>query len=66
VRDVIIAVQRGHGARIERILGAGGGQITVLDRVDDQDDQTADELSETVTVALIFQKVTGTPVAQFA
>lgn len=57
VRDVIIALQHAFGTRIERILGAGGGLMTVLDRVDEQDEQTAAELSEMVPVALIDPRI---------
>jgi hypothetical protein len=53
VRDAIVALQRAFGTRIERILGAGGGLMAVLERIDDQDEQTAAELSDRVPVALV-------------
>jgi superfamily II DNA or RNA helicase len=46
-------LQRTFGARIERILGSGGGLLAVLDRVDAEADQVAERLSRQVPVALI-------------
>lgn len=48
-------LQRAFGARIERILGSGGGLLAVLDRVDAEADQVAERLSRQVPVALIDQ-----------
>jgi len=41
----IETLQAHFGNRIERILGAGGGLLVVLDQVDSQDDLAASELS---------------------
>ncbi len=49
----IEALQQAFGPRIERIFGAGGGLVTVLDRVDGDADRLAEELSGEVPVALI-------------
>lgn len=46
-------LQQAFGARIERIVGAGGGLLAVLDHVDDEADRVAERLSATVPVALI-------------
>jgi len=46
-------VQRAFGVRIERILGAGGGLLVVLDRVDAAADALAARLSHSVPVALV-------------
>ncbi|OQX04457.1 MAG: hypothetical protein BWK76_28725 [Desulfobulbaceae bacterium A2] len=46
-------VQKAFGSRIERILGAGGGLLVVLDRVDAQADALAADLSRLVPVALV-------------
>lgn len=53
VRETVIAIQAAFGPRIERILGAGGGLMVVLDRVDAEADRVAAELSAQVPVALI-------------
>jgi superfamily II DNA or RNA helicase len=53
IRDTILAAQRAFGARIERILGSGGGLLVVLDRVDEAADEVAASLSGSVPVALI-------------
>jgi len=53
VRDAILGLQDAFGARIERILGAGGGLLVVLDRVDEAADEVAASLSGSVPVALI-------------
>lgn len=54
IREAIIAVQQGFGARIDRIMGAGGGLLVVLDYVDADDDQLAGEISsDKVPLALI-------------
>ncbi|MFZ5764495.1 MAG: DEAD/DEAH box helicase [Thermodesulfobacteriota bacterium] len=46
-------LQQALGPRIERIIGAKGGLLVVLDRVDGEADQLALRLSEKVPVALI-------------
>ncbi len=46
-------LQKALGARIERILGSGGGLLAVIDRVDAEADQVAARLSGTVPVAVI-------------
>ena len=51
--EVIEALQKAFGRRIERILGANGGIVAVLDRVDAEADRIAEKLSTTVPVALI-------------
>lgn len=55
ITEVIEALQQAFGARIERILGSGGGLLAVLDRVDAEADRLAEQLSERVPVALIDQ-----------
>ena len=45
--------------RIERILGAGGGLLVVLDRVDEAADQTAKGLSGQIPIALIDPRTLG-------
>ncbi len=49
----IEALQQAFGTRIERILGASGGLVAVLDRVDTEADRVAEQLSTKVPVALI-------------
>jgi hypothetical protein len=49
----ITELQQALGARIERILGSGGGLLAVIDRVDAEADQVAARLSGTVPVAVI-------------
>jgi len=46
-------LQQAMGARIERILGAGGGLLAVIDRVDAVADEVAARLSASVPVAVI-------------
>lgn len=53
VRGAIVELQRAFGTRIERILGAGGGLLVVLDRVEESDDRRVAGISEAVPVALI-------------
>jgi superfamily II DNA/RNA helicase len=53
VRRCILELQRGFGARIERILGSGGGLLVILDQVDAEADHRAAEISEQVPVAVI-------------
>ena len=53
IRYCIEELQASLGLRIERILGARGGLICVLDRVDEEAEALAVKLSETVAVALI-------------
>ena len=40
-----VALQQALGQRIERIFGSGGGLVAVLDRVDAEADQLAEQLS---------------------
>jgi hypothetical protein len=56
VRRCIVELQRDYGPRIERILGAKGGLLVVLDDVDDTDDERAAALSERVPIALIDRR----------
>ena len=53
IRYTIEELQNHCGQRIERILGAQGGLVCVLDRVDEEVEQVAVRLSEQVPVALI-------------
>lgn len=53
IRFCIEELQKALGVRIERILGAQGGLICVLDRVDSQAESLAVDLSAKVPVALI-------------
>jgi superfamily II DNA or RNA helicase len=53
VRRAIEAAQKAFGRRIERILGAGGGLLVVLDQVDAESDRLAAAISDRVPVALI-------------
>ncbi len=53
VRQTIVLLQQAFGARIERVLGSGGGLMAVLDRVSDEDELQAEGLSGEVAVALI-------------
>ena len=56
VRRCIDVLQRDLGPRIERILGARGGLLVVLDQVDDADDTRAAAISEQVPIALIDRR----------
>ena len=53
IRECIVRLQERLGPRIERILGAGGGLLVVVDQLDESSEQMAAELSEAVPVALI-------------
>jgi hypothetical protein len=53
LQHTIERIQTAFGARIERVLGAGGGLLVVLDQLDDIAEATARDLSEGVPVALI-------------
>ena len=59
VRAAILAVQSAFGARIERILGAGGGLLVVLDTVDEASDRAALAIPGPVPVALIDRRTLG-------
>ncbi|WP_295446524.1 DEAD/DEAH box helicase [uncultured Thiodictyon sp.] len=59
IRDAILAVQSAFGARIERILGAGGGLLVVLDQVDDLADRAAAAIPGRIPVALIDRRTLG-------
>jgi len=49
----IQTLQRELGPRIERILGTGGRLLVVIDRVDQAASRLAEDLSDTVPVALV-------------
>lgn len=49
----IIKLQKAFGARIERIMGSGGGLLAVIDQVDSKADSVAAALSGVVPVAVI-------------
>ncbi len=53
MRDCIKGLQEAFGPRIERIFGAQGSLIAVIDRIDGEAEQTAIDLSQKVPVALI-------------
>ena len=53
IQHCIGELQKNLGHRIERILGAKGGLIVVLDRVDSEAEALAVELSVTIPVAII-------------
>jgi len=69
---VIEELQQAFGARIERILGSGGGLLAVLDQVGAEEDRIVTDLSEKVPVAVIDLRTlaglerlsTGSPVAE--
>jgi len=56
VRRCIALLQRELGPRIERILGAKGGLLVVLDEVKDADDERAAAISDEVPIALIDRR----------
>jgi len=56
ISSCIIELQKAFGPRIERIMGAGGGILAVIDRVDSEADRVAAGLSGVVPVALIDQR----------
>lgn len=56
LKECIEQLQQEFGAGIERIFGAGGGLLVVLDSVDENADQVAARLSEKVPVAVIDQR----------
>jgi len=53
IGECIKALQQHFGQLIERIFGSGGGLVVVLNRVDDEADRIAEQLSVRVPVALI-------------
>ena len=53
MRDCIKGLQEAFGPRIERIFGAQGSLIAVIDRIDGKAEQVAIDLSQKVPVALI-------------
>ncbi len=59
IRRAILAVQDAFGPRIDRILGTGGGLLVVLDRVDEEADRMASEISGRIPVALIDPRTLG-------
>jgi len=72
IRECIVQLQERLGPRIERILGAGGGLLVVVEQIDDGVEQTAAELSAAVPVAMIDPRMlaglqrlgAGSPVAE--
>jgi len=56
IRHCIAQLQRDFGPRIERILGAKGALLAVLDAVDDTDDECAAGISKRVPIALIDRR----------
>lgn len=52
IRRMIERIQSEFGARLERILGAGGGLLVVVSEVDEQDEQKALDISDEVAVAV--------------
>ncbi|MEA3273721.1 MAG: DEAD/DEAH box helicase [Pseudomonadota bacterium] len=59
IRHAIVEIQNAFGPRVERILGAGGGLLVVLDRVDQEADRAAATISGEVPVALIDPRTLG-------
>lgn len=53
IRKLIQQIQTIFGSRIERVLGAGGGLLVIIDQVGEHDEQAAREISDAVPVALI-------------
>ena len=55
ITQCVNAIQQALGSRIERILGAGGGLLVIIDRVDENTELFARQLSEDskIAVALI-------------
>ncbi len=53
IRHCIEQIQANFGPRIERILGSQGGLLVVIDRVNEDAEQIAQELSQTVPIALV-------------
>ncbi|OQY08257.1 MAG: helicase [Desulfobacteraceae bacterium 4572_123] len=56
ITSCIQELQNAFGPRIERILGSGGGILTILDKVTAEDDLMAAGLSDNVPVAVIDQR----------
>lgn len=56
ITECIIGLQKAFGPRIERIMGAGGGLLAVVDLVDSEADRIAASLSGRVPVAVIDQR----------
>ncbi len=56
VRRCILELQRELGPGIERILGAQGGLLVVMDAVDDDADERAVAISQRVPIALIDRR----------
>ncbi len=60
VTEIIEELQETFGRRIERIFGTGGGLLTVLDQVGEDEERLAETLSEKVPVAFIdLRTLTG-------
>ncbi len=56
VQRCIAELQSEFGPRVERILGAKGGLLVILEQVDDADDERAAAISEQVPIALIDRR----------
>ncbi|WP_089727518.1 DEAD/DEAH box helicase [Candidatus Thiosymbion oneisti] len=56
VRRCVLELQRALGPGIERILGAQGGLLVVMDAVDDDADARAAAISQQVPIALIDRR----------
>lgn len=56
ITECIEGLQEAFGARIERIIGSGGGLLAVLDEVGSLENQVAVELSANIPVAVIDQR----------
>ena len=54
----IEALQNAFGSRIERIMGSGGGLLAVLDKVDEEADQIATQLSSQIVPVAIIDLLT--------
>lgn len=59
VRECIARIQDAFGPRIERVLGAGGGLLVVMQPVDAEAEAIAETLSDSVPVALIEPHTLG-------
>jgi superfamily II DNA or RNA helicase len=53
ITECIEGLQEAFGARIERIIGTGGGLLAVLDHVGSEENQVAVTLSDRIEVAVI-------------
>ncbi|CAK0769237.1 DEAD/DEAH box helicase [Gammaproteobacteria bacterium] len=53
VRTTLTAIQARFGARLHRVMGAGGGLMVVVTHVETEDDAFVERLSERLPVALL-------------